>query len=236
MKYKHSSTHQNTSLKTIIFYVAICFTLLCFCTSAYADSCNHSSTTWKRESPDVIIGLVTTKKVCNTCGKVLDYDYTAIAMTENSQFIFSPNQFAERLDRMFSVLNKYYDASKYSAASGIMDNDELICTVRNSSYNGVAGIQFTDKKNLLKKDSENKSDISCIMAYFLSDDAAVFADVAVGVVLTCDSSLEVSDASAIVKKAFLSSAEGKSYKHNGISYAFTPASSGYLFVASLLNK
>lgn len=223
--------------RRFLFFIVFSTLLLSLSSPALAASCSHASSTWKTTSTYITSGCVFQSKFCDFCGKTLDTRIKAIPMHENGRFVFTPNQFNERLDKLLCTLNEYYDAGSYQVQIDTMDDNALICAVSSLQGKSIAGIQFTDENTYLKDGEQDNQTISCIMSYFVADDMDAFVDICMGIVLTCDSSLEVSDAKDILQSAMLSTANGKPYRHHGVGYAFSSFSSGgYLFVASLLDK
>ena len=195
--------------------------------------CAHSNTEWRTDwdSKSVTGGYVWQRKYCKTCGKQLDFKIMAMSMVNEGKFIFTPNEFGERLEKISKAIDNQY-ITQLAEVDG-----ELVCAVRNESNDVIAAIQFTDQKDLLAGTEHDKANISAIMVYCYTEDMSEVVAVTLATILCCDSSLKKTDAVDVASNVITYSTSGKAYKHNDVSYAMSTTSNGNMvFVASVLNK
>lgn len=157
-------------------------------------------------------------------------------LNDGKTFAFTPNEFKKRFDAINSILVKHYNDSKYNTLLTPIDDGSLTLYILDENYDAVAAIQYTDTSDSLTEQDQDKKCISCIMAFLMNNDTADWAEIILNVILTCDNTLEVSDASDIAKSVLLTVASGKPYTYNGIRYAFSPLGDSYVFVSSLIKK
>lgn len=199
--------------------------------------CQHVSCTWEIDftSYNKVIGYYFERYYCDECGIATDERMQTIALHQGTRFILTPVQFEERLKRISYTLSENYDIEHYDIELKDMDG-EIAITMYDKDENLVAIIQFTDEKEMLtlKGNTANEERVSCVMVYIYSENVSDWIGVTMTTMLTCDNTLEVPDASDILKTVVLSGVDGDNFRHNDIGYAFGEVGEYKLFVASLL--
>lgn len=79
------------------------------CGETEGDPLEHTPGEWVQDEPDYVTGLVWLRQYCSVCGKELDTDLKSLTSFHNGDtFLFTPQQFVDRLNSIFSVLTKNY--------------------------------------------------------------------------------------------------------------------------------
>ena len=101
----------------------------------------------------------------------------------------------------------------------------------------VGIILFMDDTDIMEGDSRAKKEITSMICEFSTEDIGILVESMVGLVLSSDCNLEVSDAADVCKNIVLKAYTG-SYIHqeNGISYMLENTTGAYRFYVSVLQK
>lgn len=214
--------------------------ITCFCVQpCFADDCSHPSATWKADmdSMDIVGGFVWERYYCDVCGAVIKSQLKSFSMHDGSKFLFTPNEFDQRFNKINKLITDDDTGENFTTIlTTLEDNDELYLILCDESGELVGFMQFSDESSLFTAADQDEANISCVLVYFSTEGASTWVDVMLPAIITCDSSLEVSDAADVVRSMIASVADGNPYTKNGISYAFSSIGDYHLFVISLLNN
>ncbi len=179
---------------------------------------------------NIVTATVFRYKYCINCGEKMDSDIKSFSLHNEDKFLFSAEDFSERLGSMFSVLYKNYSYDcNYKCDTLVMDDGSIYCGVTDTK--AISVILFHDSQGNKVKPGEK--DISTITATINSTNASDNVNVLLGVLLTCDASLEVEDALELAKQIMKSTMSSTPYYHNGIGYVCGYSGDYLMLVVSL---
>ena len=231
-EWKHRMIHGGSAVGCPVFFVYTLYRLMLrFMLLGEKDPLQMKA---DLDSMDIVIGIIWERKYCDICGKYTDSRLKTFSMHEGGRFRFTPNEFEERFAKISEIFSENYGGNELMPLMAPLENGELCLALYDESYDLIAYIQFTDEEQYLKETEQDVAAISCVMGFLISEDATSWVDVMIPTLITCDSSLEVSDASDLCESMLLSSATGKPYVHNEIGYAFAPIGDSHMFTISLL--
>ena len=141
------------------------------CGETEGDPLEHTPGEWVQDEPDYVTGLVWLRQYCSVCGKELDTDLKSLTSFHNGDtFLFTPQQFVDRLNSIFSVLTKNYSFfGSYSAQLFSPDSTSLGCVITDSLGDLICTVLFQDKnaETILE---ENSHLMNAIMSGFSTKD------------------------------------------------------------------
>lgn len=200
-------------------------------TFEFGDALEHTPGDWQYYKVDYVTALAWKKITCSSCNSQIDTDFDAISLHDNNAFLFSPNEFCKRLGSIFNIINKTYGQNFSAKITNSVSDTVSVGITNNGDVTAI--IMFTDQKNLLLPSAIDKNSCISVMMMQQYGSTSDFVYALIGVVLTCDPTLEISDAIDVNKRILASS---KGYTYNGISYAVAEINNKLKFVASLLKK
>lgn len=190
----------------------------------------HIPGEWRKEEPNISAGYYRMTESCLLCGEDIDTQLVVLtSMHEDGYFLFSPNQFESRLNSAYSVLDYGFSAGMIQ-----LQDNTLSCGVYNSTEL-FAAILFNNDTTEMNANEADSHELSSIMACFYTDDVSDVVPVMLGIIVTCDPTVDESYASYIGKQVVYASLNNDYYEYNGVKYALTSISGSYVFVASVLD-
>ena len=199
------------------------------CGTVEGNALGHTPGEWTADEPNYVTGVIWTRQRCSVCGELLDSKISSASLRKDGHFLLTPNEFSERLGGLFPLLNgctyktRFVVTEDGTMGSTIMDGNSQIGT-----------ILFCDDGSIMDGDQkDSRGAISSMICSFSSSDASEVAPGLLGIILACDESLEISDASDIAKGVLVNSIDGSAYTHHGISYLLGSPEGKYLLVVSL---
>lgn len=237
-------------ISVVVFFIAFAFPTSCAhqwkdatctepktctkCGETEGEPLGHTPGEWKLDEPSFVSATVWMRQYCAVCGERLDSELKALqALNENGAFLFSPNEFAERLSLMLKQINN----CNLDAQLATLDDGTMGCGIIDST--GTIGILLYCDDDAVMEDSaqNNGNEITSMICTFQTDDMSKIVQATIGMILTSDPSLEMSDAASIAKATVLSMyANNDYYEKNGIKYLFGELDGKYRFVVSVLEK
>ena len=200
------------------------------CGETEGDPLEHTPGEWVQDEPDYVTGLVWLRQYCSVCGKELDTDLKSLTSFHNADtFLFTPQQFVDRLNSIFSVLTKNYSFfGSYSAQLFSPDSTSLGCVITDSLGDLICTVLFQDKnaETILE---ENSHLMNAIMSGFSTKDPDEVTNVLLALALVVNPDLEVSDANALCQKVL-----NDTYTCDGLRYVFTSYGEKYYFRISIV--
>lgn len=191
----------------------------------------HTPGDWVVGEANIGAGYYRRVRLCTVCKAEADSEIAFLAsLHEDGHFLFSPKEFARRLDTMYGVLDYELTTSikvldDNTLACGIMDADEV-----------VGAILFNNDLKEMDGDDIDERNLSSMMVYYYTDDISDVVPSMLGIMIACDPKLEQSSASTLGKAVVDASLKNDYYEHHGIRYALTIVNNQYLFVVSVLEK
>lgn len=201
------------------------------CEESQGTALGHTEGDWEldEESRDIISGTIWRRKYCLTCNNSIDSELRSFPLYDNEHFLFSPNEFEERLSKIY----EYIDNNNYSV-NMIAYDDTMGCVVSGSE--SIAAIMFLSDDNILTATGVDSHEVDTIVASYYTDDLSHVVNVMIGIMVACDNTLEVSDAADIGKQIIVSSYLGEPYYNNGLGYVFGDDGDGYKLIVSVSDK
>lgn len=201
------------------------------CGESLGETLGHTAGDWviDEESRDIVTATIWRRKYCSVCADITDSDLRSFPLHEDNLFLFTPEEFTERVEKIY----KYLDKTVYETEL-IAFGDNLGCVVMDSD--AVAAIMFMSEDGLLTgKDTESR-EIGAVVVGYYTDDISEVVNVMIGVIIACDNSLEQSDAADVAQQMIVASYLGEPYYHNGIGYVFGDDGDGYKLIVSVLEN
>ena len=201
------------------------------CKETEGEATGHIAGEWEYEEPDLITTIVWLNKYCTHCGQIVERDMKSLKyLHENGAFLMSPEQFSERLNKLYPFI----DGCNLKSQLIVTDSNVLGCGItRGSTTIGI--VLFTDDENILDGDYKTaQNTFSTIVCDFSTNDMDLIVQATIGLILTCDPQLELSDAVDVARKTILS-VYGSSdpYYFHDIGYALGDYNGTFRFVVSL---
>lgn len=189
----------------------------------------HKAGEWEidEDSRSVISATVWIRRYCENCNAVVDSNLKSFALHEDNVFLFTPEEFAERLERIYDIIGKQKYKTTLAAVDGSMG-----CGIQSDKV--VAVMMFMSKDGLLTESDTESRNVGGIYTSFYTDDIDEVVNVLIGAIIACDSTLDSSTASEIGKQMILATTRGEPYYHNGIGYAFGDDGDGYKLMISVM--
>lgn len=199
------------------------------CSVTDGEPLEHTPGEWEidESSRSMESGTVWVRQYCQICGTQIDRKLKSFSLDNGSIFLFTPQQFSERLNSIFSLL----DDCTYTAKLGILDDNTMTCAIFEDE--AIAAILFNDNTSEMNGDLQNSATIESLMTYFYTDDISEIVPAMLGIILTCDNTLEISDAADVGKALVLASLSNEPYYKNDIGYVFGENNGSYMLVVSL---
>lgn len=189
---------------------------------------DHTEGTWEIDGKaNYVTSLVTLKKKCTVCGTVLETDMKSVCLHQDGVFLFNPSEYAERLGLMYGALD--YD---YETELLVLDDNTMACIVHKDGE-PTAMISFNDHDAEMTGNEKESAQIESMMAYFYTDDMEEMVPMILGIILSCDESLDGTEVKEIAKQSMLYALSGEAYRYNDISYVLDILSDSGCFVISL---
>lgn len=206
------------------------------CGLTEGEALGHTPGEWKEDEPNFVTGGVWLRQYCQVCEQQIDSKLMSLkSLHENGVFLFSPNQFSERL----SLIYKHMSNCDYKAELITLD-DGTMGTGIISGNQHIGSLLFTDSNNIMNTGTENDTrKIASVICTFNSDvDIEAQVPAIVGMIAASNSSLEISDATDVAKKTVLAMYSNNTYyEKNGIKYLYgNSKGEGEQFIISVLNK
>lgn len=200
------------------------------CGATEGAALGHQPGEWELDEPDYISGTVWERQNCTRCGENIDLKLMSFPMQKDGHFQPSPKEFSERLGRLLEYVPNCSDTARFV----VTDDGTMGCTIMNGT-SIVATVIFNDDEGFMDGDQSNaRNTISSMICSFNDVDTGEVALALIGVILTCDVSLEVSDAKEIAQSATQASLSGEPVEHNGIKYALGLMDGNWMLVVSVL--
>ena len=201
------------------------------CKATEGEALAHTPGEWAIEDPNFGAGYYHKVRHCTVCNTETDDELAFFAyLHEDGQFLFTPNEFASRLNSVYKVLG-------YGMTTNIkaLNDNTLACGI---IYKGevIAAILFNNDLGEMDGDDIDERDLSSMMVYYYTDDVEDVVPTMLGIMIACDPKLEQSDASKLGKLVVNASLTNDHYEYHGIKYALTVVKGSYLFVVSVLEK
>lgn len=206
------------------------------CTRCNASACEllgHTAGTWTPDDPDLITASVWTRQRCEVCSTLLESKLLSLStLHENGKFLLSPEEFSERLGKVLSVIG----SEELTTNFAVTPDGTMGCAIMAQSKS-VGIILFMDDTNIMEGDSREKKEVTSMVCEFSTEDISILVEAMVGIVLSSDCSLEVSDAADVCKNIVIKAYTGSYiHKENGISYMLENTTGAYRFYVSVLQK
>ncbi len=202
-----------------------------FCNETEGEALGHVPGEWIPEELDYSSVYYSVKKYCTVCSAFVDSDIVFFnKMHEDGMFLFSPEEFSDKLGQFYSALEYNMTTSLV-----VLDNNSLVCGVY---YRGevIAAIFLNNDYSHMDSSEKDAHTMSSIMVYYYTDEVSYVVNSIVGIMITCDPTLEEDSANAVLLEAIDAGKKNDNHKYNGINYALTIIDNMYVFVASVLNK
>lgn len=178
----------------------------------------HTEGSWETVETDLVNATETVKKICTVCSAELDKKTTALdQLHDNEIFLFSPNQFARRLDEKFDELV----GNHLSAASGSSE-DTILCGIFLDEEK-VGVFMFADNDDVITTSQRKDACFNKILGTVEGSD--YIARVLVAFIETCDPSLSFSE----VKEMASDLNYDGTITKNGLTYSFVGYDGLYVF-------
>lgn len=201
------------------------------CKETEGEALGHTPGEWIAEEPDYSSVYYSVKQYCSVCDAYMDSDIVFFnTMHEDGLFLFSPEEFAEKLESFYSVLG--YNMTTNLA---VLDDNTLACGI---FYRGdvIAAVLFNNDYSEMDGDEKDAHTMSSMMVYYYTDEVSYVVKSMIGIMIACDPTLEEDDAKTLGSAVVSAAQYNDNYEHNGITYALTVVKNQYLFVASVLDK
>ena len=184
----------------------------------------HTEGEWKTVSNNMVEATVTSQKYCTVCNIELDEQTTSLKQLYfGSEFMATPVEFTRRLNNM---LNKIA-GNTLTAHSG-SSLDEYACAIYDGNKR-VGIILFANSDGIVTVDQKDESGFTSVLGK--ADNAEVYGDTMIALVLAADPSLDFESAKAIA----LRTTKYGYWPKNGIAYSVEFPSSGAVFSMSIDN-
>lgn len=188
------------------------------CGETEGEALGHTPGEWVQDDPDFVTSIVWIRQYCTVCGAELDTDIKALSsLHKDGTFLFSPKQFSDRLNLIFKTIsNCTLESNPMSLSDGTMGT-----TIIDGSEH-IGTILFIDSDSIMNTGTEDEnSRIVTVICAFEVDDTEKQINSTLGIMMTCDPSLDVSEAADLGKKVILSAYTTDGiYENNGIKYLF----------------
>lgn len=192
----------------------------------------HTVGEWETDEPDYISGSVWKRRKCTVCGMSVEMELQAVPIHENGHFTPSPEELSERLGKMLGLLNH----CSYTTRFAITDNGTMGCTIMDG-YQQIAVILFSSDNGYMDGDEKSsRNTVSSMFCSFYTSDTEKVAPVLLGMILTCDNTLEFSDAREIARNILINSMSTQPYLYNEVNYLLGTPDGDYLLVISAYEK
>lgn len=177
---------------------------------------------------DYVNAVYTVTSVCTVCGDIVEQESVPmISLLNDGKFLFSADEFSQRLDKLFSSMGySSFDAFCYDT------NDMVACAIMHSTDQvGTVGFLGSDGE-LLTSNQVDEHDVKALMVKMDNDnpDAAILS--IVGVVAACDSSLDEDEADDVRYKIVEASQRGSGYELNDIKYTLAVYDDLYILLVT----
>lgn len=203
------------------------------CNASTCELIGHTAGTWTPDEPDLITASVWARQYCENCNMILDSKLLSLStLHENGRFLLSPEEFSERLGKVLNVIG----SEELTTNFAVTPDGTMGCAIM-AQTKSVGIILFMDDTDIMEGDSRAKKEITSMICEFSTEDIGILVESMVGLVLSSDCNLEVSDAADVCKNIVLKAYTG-SYIHqeNGISYMLENTTGAYRFYVSVLQK
>lgn len=187
------------------------------CDKTEGEALGHSIGDWTYEKTNVKYAETTYAKKCENCGEVSDRNTEKIdSFIEDREFEMTAEEFTERLNYKFGSIKENTLMTQEQSLDG-----DYGCAIGDSSSKEVlGGIIFAAKnEEAITSSQGNTKNISLITGIVYETDDV--ARVLLGVIVTLDPSLSVSDAIDVGKATTNAARSGDAYTKNGITYMIT---------------
>ena len=171
------------------------------CQETEGEALGHTEGEWELTETDVVNTVEISKKCCTVCGTELDSKETKIdKLHDDTFFLFSPEQFFQRLEKILDLISDNDYRFEISDEFSFFYTQNIFC-----GEERIAHIDF---------DAGNEQ-----FSRFIGEISVPYGpEVYTAVIMTCDPSLSLSEASEIVNNILPYNAEVK----NGVRYFVSP--------------
>lgn len=205
------------------------------CGVTEGDALGHSWGDWEIEKEATVTKSGTKIKTCSRCGETQTESYETEIFFADGYFLLSPKDFCERLSQKLYCQKadlREGDGQMVAGITGVGGFD--------SSYEdgeAIAAITFSDGERVLGTSDEDSCTINMLGVKFFTNDEKKIAKTMMGIIETCDGSVDTAEAGIIGKKIIRAYQEGTAYRDDsGIAYGLTrqlSKSGNYMFIVRL---
>lgn len=201
------------------------------CSETVGSALGHTPGEWIAEDPDYSSVYYSVEQYCSVCDAYMDSDIVFFStMHENGLFLFSPEEFTDRLESFYSVLK-----SDMTTTLAILDDNTMGCGIVYES-DSIAVILFNDNNSTMDGDKKDSRSVSSMMVKYFTDDVSCVVESMYGIMFACHPSLEKDDAKYVAKAIVYAAEDGDYYQYQGIKYLLTVRDDAYWLFVSVLEE
>ena len=172
------------------------------------------------------------KRTCTLCGEEETTWYSVETLYESGHLLLSPTDFCDRLTNKLycqkAVLKGISGGEMAASITGVGGFD--------SAYEDgepIAAIFFADGDAVMGTSEKDSCTIRVLTVKFYTDDQTKIAHTMMGIIETCDGSVDTTAAGEIGKEIVSAYQLGDVYHGDGISYGLTKVSGEYIFMVTI---
>jgi len=187
----------------------------------------HKWSDWEVTSEATAVQDGVRTRICTICGSTENENFGLEVLHKDGYFLMSPKEFGERLDSKLigQDATMYYNMNGMSCGiTGSMDLGQY------KKGEAIASILFSSKEGTLDISEKDSKSIHLIAAKFFTTDSDKIVDTMLGIIQTCDGSVDDTGARSIGRSIIAAAQNGDiTYEENGITYTFTQRKDYYIF-------
>lgn len=201
------------------------------CGETEGEALGHSWGDWEIEMEATVTESGTKVRTCSRCGATRTESYETETFYADGHLLLSPKDFCERLTQKLYCQKAVLREKNGEMAAGITGVGGL-----DSSYEdgeAIAAVIFSDGKAVMGANDEDSCTVEILIVKFFTDDEDKIAKTMMGIIETCDGSVDTSAAGNIGKKIVRAYQEGDVYSNDaGITYGLTKMNGDYVFMVT----
>lgn len=201
------------------------------CGETEGEALGHDWGDWEIEKRATAAAEGTKISTCSRCGETKTESYKIESFIENGHLLLTPAEFCERLTEKLYCQKaqlKENGSEMAAAVKGVGGFDS-----KYEEDEPIAAIFFADAEKVLGAGENDNGSVKILYVHFYTEDQSKIAHTMMGIIETCDGSVDTTAAGKI-GKAIVSAYEKNDVCHgDGINYGLTKRNGSYEFAVTI---
>lgn len=201
------------------------------CGETEGEALGHSWGDWEIETEATVTKAGTKVQTCSQCGATRTESYETETFYADGHLLLNPEDFCTRLTQKLYCQEAVLRENNGEMAAGITGVGGFDPDYEDGEE--IAAVFFSDGNVVMGANDKESCTIKILTVKFFTDDQDKIAKTMMGIIETCEGSLDTSEAGNVGKKIVLAAQDGGVYSNDdGVTYGLTKINGAYMFMVT----